>query len=171
MRKSSSPFVKIVFAAAVICTGLGALAVLAEFALYSISKTQDVYAPSLIPIIVIAALGSFLFWEFYYSLTHDSLGCKIKPPAEPIYKKNEVAWNTPPWSYIPTPTGRFVFDDEDFFFERMNNIANRLKLRLSYEVSAYDNEYDYDLLMYDAKLTGKYNFELSCCDNMISICL
>ena len=51
--------IKTVFAAAVICTGLGVLAVLAEFALYSISQMQDVSAPSLIPIIIIAALGSF----------------------------------------------------------------------------------------------------------------
>ncbi|MDE6709827.1 MAG: hypothetical protein K2J76_05000, partial [Oscillospiraceae bacterium] len=38
-----------------------------------------------------------------------------------------------------------------------------------YEVSTYDNECDYDLLMYEAKLTGKYNFELLFLDNIISI--
>ena len=160
--------IKSVFAAAVLCTCLGAVTVLAEFAVYSISKMQDVSAPNLIPVIIIAAVCSFLLWEFHYSLTHDSLGRKIKPPTEPIYKKTEVAHNTPlsntpPLPYIPTPTGRFVFDDEDFFFERINNIANRFKLRLYYEVSTYDNECDYDLLMYEAKLTGKYNFELLYC--------
>lgn len=160
-------FIKTVFAAAVICTGFSVLAVLAEFALYSISKMQDVSVPNLITVIIITAVCSFLLWELHYSLTHDSLGRKIKPPAEPIYKKTEVARNTPP-PYIPTPTGKFTFD-EDFFFEKMIAIAKRFKLKLSYEVSDYDNEYDCDLCMYDAYLTGKNNFELSFCDNMISI--
>ena len=160
-------FIKTVFAAAVICTGFSVLAVFAEFALYSISQMQGVSVPNLITVIIITAVCSFLLWELHYSLTHDSLCRKIKPPAEPIYKKTEVARNTPP-PYIPTPTGKFTFD-EDFFFEKMIAIAKRFKLKLSYEVSDYDNEYDCDLCMYDAYLTGKNNFELSFCDNMISI--
>lgn len=161
-------FIKTVFAAAVICTWLGVLAVLAEFALYSISKMRDVSVPNLMTVIITAAVCSFLLWEFHYSLTHDSLGRKIKPLAESIYKKTEVARNTPPLPYIPTPTGRFIFD-EDFFFEKMIAIAKRFKLKLSYDVSDYDNEYDCDLCMYDAYLTGKNNFELFFCDNIISI--
>lgn len=160
--------IRTVFAAAVICTGFSVLAVLAEFALYSISKMRDVSVPNLMTVIITAAVCSFLLWEFHYSLTHDSLGRKIKPLAEPIYKKTEVARNTPPLPYIPTPTGRFVFD-EDFFFEKMIAIAKRFKLKLSYDVSDYDNEYDCDLCMYDAYLTGKNNFELFFCDNIISI--
>lgn len=160
--------IRTVFAAAVICTGFSVLAVLAEFALYSISKMRDVSVPNLMTVIITAAVCSFLLWEFHYSLTHDSLGRKIKPLAESIYKKTEVARNTPPLPYIPTPTGRFIFD-EDFFFEKMIAIAKRFKLKLSYDVSDYDNEYDCDLCMYDAYLTGKNNFELFFCDNIISI--
>ena len=171
MRKSSSPFVKIVFAAAVICTVLGVIAIIAVFILYILYYNDVSTLQLIIPIVFCI----FPFWGLHYSLTHDSLGRKIKPPAEPIYKKTEAAHNTPlsntpPSRYIPTPTGRFVFDDEDFFFERMNNIANRFKLRLYYEVSWYFNECDEDELpMYEAALTGKYNFKLTCFDNKISI--
>lgn len=157
MRKSW--FIKSVFAAAVVCTVIAAMLINAVIIL------QNIYILNLAAVIAVIC---FLLWEFHYSLTHDSLGRKIKPPAEPIYKKTEVPRNAPP-PYIPTPTGRFVFDDEDFFFERMVNIANRFKLRFSYEVSDYDNEYDYDLRMYEVKLTGKYNFKLLFSDNMISI--
>ncbi len=104
--------------------------------------------------------------ELHYSLTHDSLGRKIKPPAKPVYKKSER--ESPIRPYTPTPTGRFVFD-EDYFFEKIVNIAKRFKLKLSYDVTDYDNECDCDLLMYKAHLTGKYNFELLLFDNTISI--
>ena len=160
MRKSDEIKEKLIFTAAVICTVIAAKLIIAVIIL------QNIY---ILKSAVVVAVICFLLWEFHYSITHDSLGRKIKPSAEPIYKKTEAAQNTPPSPYISTHTGRFVFDDEDFFFERMVNIARHFKLRLSYEVSSYDNEYDYDLLMYNAKLTGKYNFELLFFDNMISI--
>ncbi|MDE7288451.1 MAG: hypothetical protein K2N71_02965, partial [Oscillospiraceae bacterium] len=121
--------IKSVFAAAVLCTCFGVIAVLAEFAVYIISKMQDVSAPNMIPAIIIAAVCSFLLWEFHYSLTHDSLGRKIKPSAEPIYKKNVQYF-----PYDTPPIGRFAFN-EDFFLKKMRNIANRFDLKLSYETS------------------------------------
>lgn len=152
--------IKTVFAAAVICTGLGVLAVLAEFALYSISKIQDVSVPNLITVIIITAACSFLLWELHYSLTHDSLGRKIKSSAESVYKKTDVA-NT------PSSLGRFVFD-EDFFLKKMRKIAERFDLKFSYEPSqSWDND---DVLWYDAALAGKNSyFKLSFRDDMISI--
>lgn len=157
--------IKSVFAAAVLCTCLGVVAVLAEFAVYSISKMQDVSAPNLIPAITIAAVCSFLLWEFHYSLTHDSLGRKIKSSVEPIYKKTEVEQYNPS-PYIPPPIGRFVFD-EDFFLKKMRNIADRFDLKLSYETSqSWDND---EVLWYEAALTGKNYFKLSFRDDMISI--
>lgn len=165
MRKFEEIKEKLIFTAAVICTVIASMLIIAVIIL------QDAYV---IKSTVVAAVVCFLLWEFHYSLTHDSLGRKIKPSVEPIYKKTEAAYNTPlsntpPSPYIPTPTGRFVFDDEDFFFERMNNIAKRFKLRLDYGVSSYDTEYDEYLLMYEAKLTGKYSFALLFYDYMISI--
>lgn len=68
--------------------------------------------------------------------------------------------------YTPEHTGRFVFD-EDFFFDKMITIAKRLDLKLSYEtLQSWDND---DVLWYEAVLNGKYNFELSFRDDMISI--
>ena len=61
---------------------------------------------------------------------------------------------------------RFVFN-EDFFFKKMMTIAKRFSLKLSYKVSpSWD---DNEVLWYEAVLTGKFNFELSFRDDMISI--
>lgn len=68
--------------------------------------------------------------------------------------------------HIPPSTGRFVFD-EDFFLKKMRNIANRFDLKPSYE--ATHSWYNDEVLWYEAVLTGKYNFELSFRDDMISI--
>lgn len=120
----------------------------------------------MVTIIIIVAVCVFLILELQYSLTHDSLGRKIKPPAKPVYKKSEQ--ESPIRPYIPTPTGRFVFY-EDYFFEKMITISKHFKLKLSYDVTDYDNECDCDLQMYEVHLTGKYNFELLLLDNRISI--
>lgn len=163
MRKSW--FIKSVFAAAVVCTVIAAMLINAVIIL------QNIYILNLAAVIAVIC---FLLWEFHYSLTHDSLGRKIKPFAEPIYKKTEAAHNTPLSNtssspYIPIPTGRFVFT-KDIFLEQMGKIAERFNLKLSYEVSWYFNECDEDELpIYEAALTGKYNFEIICFDNKISI--
>ena len=69
-------------------------------------------------------------------------------------------------SYTPESTGRFVFD-EDFFFKKMITIAKRFDLKFSYKTSqSWDSD---KVLWYEAVLTGKYNFELSFRDDMISI--
>lgn len=61
---------------------------------------------------------------------------------------------------------RFVFD-EDFFLKKMRNIANPLDLKLSYKATqSWNND---EVLWYETALTGKYNFELSFRDDMISI--
>lgn len=72
--------------------------------------------------------------------------------------------NQPP--YTPDSTGRFVFD-EDFFFKKMITIAKRFDLKLSYSTS--QSWYSDEVLWYEAMLTGRYNFELSFRDDMISI--
>lgn len=159
MRKSSSPFVKIVFAAAVICTVLGVIAIIAVFILYILYYNDVSTLQLIIPIVFCI----FPFWGLHYSLTHDSLGRKIEPSAEPIYKKN-VKLSTFP--YDPPPIGRFDFD-EDFFFEKMITIAKRFGLKLSYTTSySWDNN---EVLWHEAVLNGKYNFTLSFRDDIISI--
>lgn len=128
----------------------------------------------MIQAIFITAAVVFLILELHHSLTHDCMGRKIKPPEKPVYKKAEktemndgtVLHYTPPSSYAPTQPNRFVFD-EDFFFNKMITIAKRFDLKLSYTVSnSWDND---EVLWYKAALAGKYYFELSFRDDMISI--
>ena len=162
MRKSW--FIKSVFVVATVCTVIVGILINAMIIL------QNIYILNLAAVIAVIC---FLLWEFHYSLTHDSLGRKIKPSAEPIYKKTEVVQYNPlqykSVPYTPVPTGRFVFS-KNVFLEKMGKIAERFKLRLSCEVSWYFNECDEDELpMYEAVLTGKYNFEITCFDDKISI--
>lgn len=125
----------------------------------------------MVKLFFIAALCVFLLLELHHSLTHDCMGRKITPPAKPVYKKTDmgdgtVLHYTPPSSYDPMPPNRFVFD-EDFFFDKMIKIAKRFDLKLSYTVSdSWDND---EVLWYKAALAGKYCFELSFSDDMISI--
>lgn len=128
----------------------------------------------MVTLFIIAALCVFLLLELHHSLTHDCMGRKIKPPAKPVYKKTDMGDGTvlqytppsPPSSYDPRPPNRFVFD-EDFFFDKMITIAKRFDLKLSYTASdSWDND---EVLWYKAALTGKYCFELSFSDDMISI--
>ena len=156
--------IKLVSAAAVLCTVIASMLIIAVVIL----PNGDALKLS-----AAAAVVCFLLWEFHYSLTHDSLGRKINPSVVPIYKKPETAqYNTlqyKPVPYTPLPTGRFVFS-KDIFLGKMKKIAERFKLRLSCEVSWYFNECDEDELpMYEAVLTGKYNFEITCFDDKISI--
>ena len=149
--------IKSVFAAAVLCTCIGVIAVFAEFAMYSISKMQDVSTPSLMPIILVTAVFSFLLWEFHYSLTHDSLGRKIKPSVQPVYKKTAQEYKL--------HKGRFVFS-EDTVLEKMGKIAERFKLKMSYkiELDQFGTPYYFVVCF-----TGKCGFKIRIHNSGISI--
>ncbi|MDE6595846.1 MAG: hypothetical protein K2K44_07550, partial [Oscillospiraceae bacterium] len=111
----------------------------------------------MIPIILVTAVCSFLLWEFHYSLTHDSLGRKIKPSAAPVYKKEQR-------EYTP-PKGRFVFS-EDIINEKVGRIAERFKLKMSCKIE--HNQFG-SLSYFVAFLDGNSSFKVRIDNKVISI--
>ncbi|MDE6599603.1 MAG: hypothetical protein K2K34_05935 [Oscillospiraceae bacterium] len=116
MRKSEEIKEKLIFTAAVICTAIASILIIAVIIL------QDAYV---IKSAAVVAIICFLLWEFHYSITHDSLGRKIKPSVQPVYKKTAQ-------EYKP-PKGRFVFS-EDTVLGKMGKIAERFKLEMTYKI-------------------------------------
>lgn len=148
MRKSEEIKEKLIFTAAVICTVIAAMLIIAVIIL------QNIY---ILKSAAVVAVICFLLWEFHYSITHDSLGRKIKPSAEPVYKK--IAQEYKP------PKGRFVFS-EDIINEKMGKIAERFKLKMSCKIE--QNQFG-SLSYFVAFLDGDSSFKVRIHNSGISI--
>ena len=114
MRKSDEIKEKLIFTAAVICTVIASMLIIAVIIL------QNAYV---IKLAAVVAVICFLLWEFHYSITHDSLGRKIKP-----YNKELLPKKPEP------PKFRFIFS-EDTISDKMGKIAERFKLEMEYSLT------------------------------------
>ncbi len=149
--------IKTVFAAAVIFTVLCTVLAAAEFVQFFV---LEIPVSFLVAMLIADVVCPFILWEVYYSLTHDSLGNKIKPSAEPVYKK-DVFRND-------KPEGRFVFS-EDTVCEKIGKIAECFKFDMKYNLSWDILEVpDYSISLIDK--FWKNSFKISISEDCISIC-
>lgn len=111
----------------------------------------------MVTLFIIAALCVFLFLELHHSLTHDCMGRKIKPPANPVYKKD-----TP---QDERPKGRFAFSEETIL-KNMGKIAERFKMEMSNKTDRDQYGTPYYFVVF---LEGKYSFKIRIDDRCISI--
>lgn len=140
--------IKLVFAAAVLCTVIAAMLINAVIIL------QNIY---ILKSAAVIAVICFLLWEFHYSLTHDSLGRKIKSSSQPVYKKTAQ-------EYKP-PKGRFVFS-EDIINEKVGKIAERFKLEMRCKI---ERDQFGSLSYFIAFLDGNSSFKVRIQNTAISI--
>lgn len=152
MRKNR--LIKLIFAAAVIVT-----VIYSVFAVDEIFRflTLEIPVSSLVTALIPDVVCPVIMWQVYYSLTHDSLGNKIKPSAEPVCKKD-----------LPNQTGRFVFP-EDTVCEKIGKIAERFKLDMKYNLFRDI----FEIPDYSISLTKKFeknSFKINISEDCISIC-
>lgn len=151
MRKSDEIKEKLIFTAAVICTVIASMLIIAVIILQNAHVLKSA---------AVVAVICFLLWEFHYSLTHDSLGRKITLDIETAYEKEKQEY---------TETGRFVFS-EDTVCKKFGKIAERFKLEMKYNLSW--EPFDLEIPYYLVSLTKKFdknNFKINITDDCISI--
>jgi len=138
---------KLIFAAAVLCTALSAILIFAVVFLQDISLLNAASA---------ASVCCFLMWMVYHSLTHDCMGRKITPRAEPVRNISRT---------VRPPEGRFVFSEETVR-EKMGRIAELFKLEMKCRVNHY---YMTGATDFSIDLSGKSNFTVFIDYNCIGI--